>query len=76
MENGFKKAMESGSRTALPLRPLAITVDSTVTTRCETGRQKKSEMELHIREENLDLEDGTDASSTYSREDPKLDSIV
>ena len=75
MENGFIKATKSGFGAAFPLCPLAVTVDTSVTTRYDLG-QRSSDTVLAIHEEDFARVEGTEGSSTHIGEERKLDTIV
>ena len=72
------KANKSDSRAVVPLLRLTIAVNTSVTTRCESGSQTSSEFDtvLDICKQSSTPEDGIEGSSTYDCEKEKADTII
>lgn len=73
MENGFAEISD------VPLRPLAVTVETTVATRSDAGPHGRSERVIVIGERDFVLEDSVEGLSSHTGltvEERKLDEII
>ncbi len=77
---GFTSTSRSSERSVyrLPLRPLTIAVNTTVTTRCDSQPRGRSERAVVIGEEGSEPKDGPEGSSTHTAEaeDQKLENMI
>ncbi len=79
MENGFKAPTQrSHGIYCLPLAPLTVAVNTTVTTHCDSQSRGRSNSVrvLVIGEEEFPSKDGLEGSSTFTIEERKLDDAV
>ena len=76
IENGFMKTSQTSAYSLQPLHPLAVTVNTTVTTRRDNRCRGSPEWVLGAGEDEIPSEDGPEVSGAHTTEERKLQALV